>query len=101
MTFDRVTCLRLTTSMFDPYSTTMADYEDVNSKGKKSEIFNRIFDEAGYDTKLRPPGTNNGSGPTTIKISLHIRSIENIDDVRMQYSVQLTFRQEWMDTRMK
>ncbi|XP_021944512.2 glutamate-gated chloride channel isoform X2 [Folsomia candida] len=93
--------VRLTTSMFDPYSTTMADYEDVNSKGKKSEIFNRIFDESGYDTKLRPPGLKNGTGPTVIKVSLHIRSIENIDDVRMQYSVQLTFRQEWVDPRLK
>ncbi len=92
--------IRFTTTMFDPYSTTMADYEDVNSKGKKSEIFHQLFEEAGYDTKLRPVGKN-GTGPTVVKVSLHIRSIENIDDIRMQFSVQMTFRQEWLDPRLK
>jgi anionic glutamate receptor len=83
-------------------TSTMADYEDVNSRGRKSEIFDEILEKGKYDTKLRPPGlSGNGSGPTVIQVSLHIRSIENIDDVKMQYSVQLTFRQQWIDPRLK
>lgn len=48
------------------------DYEDINSMGRKTEIFSKILDEAGYDTKLRPPGVN-GTGPTVVQVSLHIR----------------------------
>jgi len=73
---------------------------DINSSSMKSEIFLSILDNSGYDKKLRPPGINNGTGPTAIAVSLYIRSIENIDDVRMEYSVQLTFRQEWLDPRL-
>ncbi len=76
------------------------EFENINSMGKKTEIFSKILDDAGYDTKLRPPGIN-GTGPTTVQVSLYVRSIENIDDVKMQYSVQTTFRQEWVDPRLK
>lgn len=75
------------------------DYEEMSAKMKKSEIFRHLFDE-NYDPQLRPPGLN-GTAQVIVRISLHIRSIENIDDVRMQYSVQLTFRQEWNDPRLK
>lgn len=93
-------------SSYDPYltdqisTTPIADYEDVNSKSKKSEIFNKIIDGNGYDSKIRPPSLN-GSGPTNITVGIYLRSVENVDDVRMQYSVQMTFWQEWTDPRLK
>ncbi len=31
-------------------------------------------------------------GPTTISVNMMIRSIDKIDDVKMEYSVQITFR---------
>ena len=31
--------------------------------------------------------------------SLFVRSFEKIDDVKMEFSVQITFRQQWNDNR--
>ena len=33
--------------------------------------------------------------------SLFIRSFEKIDDVKMEFSVQITFRQQWYDNRLE
>ena len=38
-------------------------------------------------------------GPTIVWVNLFVRSFEKIDDVRMQFSVQITFRQQWNDNR--
>lgn len=85
----------------DEISTTpISDYEDVNSKPKKSEILTSIIDGSDYDPKIRPPSPN-GSGPTQVHVGVYLRSVENIDDVRMQYSVQMTFWQDWIDPRLK
>lgn len=33
--------------------------------------------------------------------SLFVRSFEKIDDVKMEFSVQITFRQRWYDNRLE
>ena len=33
-------------------------------------------------------------------VNLFIRSFAKIDDVKMEYSVQITFRQKWSDDRL-
>lgn len=33
-------------------------------------------------------------------VNLYIRSFAKIDDVKMEYSVQITFRQKWHDDRL-
>ena len=33
--------------------------------------------------------------------SLFMRSFEKIDDVKMEFSVQITFRQQWYDNRLE
>ena len=38
-------------------------------------------------------------GPTTVLVNLFVRSFEKIDDVKMEFSVQITFRQQWNDNR--
>ena len=38
-------------------------------------------------------------GPSLVWVNLFVRSFEKIDDVRMQFSVQITFRQQWNDNR--
>ena len=50
--------------------------------------------------QIRPHGVN-GSGPVVVYVNLHVRSIENIDDIKMEYTAQITFRQSWIDTRVK
>ena len=47
---------------------------------------------------------NNGDSilddATLIMVNLFIRSFAKIDDVKMEYSVQITFRQKWSDDRL-
>ena len=33
-------------------------------------------------------------GPTKVMVNLFVRSFEKIDDVKMEFSVQITFREE-------
>ncbi|KAG8178490.1 hypothetical protein JTE90_023420, partial [Oedothorax gibbosus] len=40
-------------------------------------------------------------GPALVRVNIYIRSISEIDDVRMEYSVQLTFREQWRDERLQ
>ena len=59
------------------------------------------------ELNFRPKGVSllNGSssegsdGPTTVFVNLFVRSFEKIDDVKMEFSVQITFRQQWNDNR--
>ena len=47
-----------------------------------------------YDTRMRPLGINSTDGPTIVRVNLYVRSFEKIDDVKMEFSVQITFREE-------
>ncbi|RWS21452.1 glutamate gated chloride channel GluCl5-like protein [Leptotrombidium deliense] len=40
-------------------------------------------------------------GPCIVHINILIRSISKISDLDMEYSAQLTFREEWKDSRLK
>ena len=49
-------------------------------------------------------GSNSSSdeqAPTVVLCSLMVRSFEKIDDVKMEFSVQITFRQQWYDNRLE
>ncbi|KRT84711.1 transmembrane ion channel, partial [Oryctes borbonicus] len=39
--------------------------------------------------------------PTTVSINLHIISVSQIDDLKMLYTLDLFFRQEWTDDRLQ
>ncbi|KAI1705759.1 neurotransmitter-gated ion-channel ligand binding domain-containing protein [Ditylenchus destructor] len=68
-----------------------------------TEIINTLMSR-GYDWRVRPPGTNlsipGSHGPVIVQVDMLIRSISKIDDVNMEYSVQLTFRESWVDGRL-
>lgn len=38
--------------------------------------------------------------PVEVEVNAYIRSMSNIDFVKMEYTVQLTFRQTWVDDRL-
>ncbi|KZR99339.1 putative Glutamate-gated chloride channel [Daphnia magna] len=40
-------------------------------------------------------------GPTKVDINLMFRGISDISDNKMQFSVIVTFREEWLDDRLK
>jgi anionic glutamate receptor len=67
------------------------------SKGETEfEILERLLQH--YNPKIRPPAIN-GTG-TIVTINSFVRDFEYIDDAKMEYGVQLTFRQQWVDQRL-
>ncbi|KAB0791568.1 hypothetical protein PPYR_03368 [Photinus pyralis] len=68
---------------------------------KEKAILARILSPERYDPRLRPPGLNNTEGPTEVRVNTFVRSIYSIDDLNMEYKLQLTFRQQWEDARLK
>ncbi|KAG9509853.1 Glutamate-gated chloride channel, partial [Fragariocoptes setiger] len=60
----------------------------------EKQIVDRILGE-GYDKRIRP-----SEKAAIVTVNTLIRSISEIDDVKMEYSVQLSLRQEWVDERL-
>ncbi|KAI6186316.1 Glutamate-gated chloride channel [Aphelenchoides besseyi] len=88
------------TSIPDAKPTIDAELAEATSD---TEIINKLLNR-GYDWRVRPPGTNlslpGSHGPVAVTVNMLIRSISKIDDVSMEYSVQLTFRESWVDGRL-
>ncbi|CAJ0564911.1 unnamed protein product, partial [Mesorhabditis spiculigera] len=63
-------------------------------------ILNNLL--ANYDMRVRPPPTNasDPNGPVVVRVNILIRMLSKIDVVNMEYSMQITFREEWMDRRL-
>ena len=38
---------------------------------------------------------------TTVVVNIYLRSINDIDDYKMEFSVQVTFREQWNDERLR
>jgi len=83
-------------------STKVVNYRQVEKK-----ILDRILSPNIYDSQIRPKGTSNSmnqsdsDGPTKVLVNLFVRSFEKIDDVKMEFSIQITFRQQWNDNRLE
>ncbi|XP_057338654.1 glutamate-gated chloride channel isoform X7 [Microplitis mediator] len=73
----------------------------VNYREKEKEVLDDILGEKKYDARIRPSGENGTDGPTIVDVNIFLRSISKIDDYKMEYSVQLTFREQWLDERLK
>uniref|UniRef100_A0A915D2G7 Uncharacterized protein n=1 Tax=Ditylenchus dipsaci TaxID=166011 RepID=A0A915D2G7_9BILA len=87
----------------------LAGTQSTEASADNTEIINTLLSKGstiphGYDWRVRPPGTNlslpGNHGPVIVKVDMLIRSISKIDDVNMEYSVQLTFRESWVDGRL-
>lgn len=80
----------------------------VAAQGRRSNIRQRekqLLDQllgSQYDTKIRPNALANSSvGETEVAVNLLLRSVSKIDDFNMEYSVQLTLREQWFDDRLR
>uniref|UniRef100_A0A336MVD8 CSON007874 protein n=1 Tax=Culicoides sonorensis TaxID=179676 RepID=A0A336MVD8_CULSO len=85
-------------------SASLANNAKVNFREKEKKILDQILGAGKYDARIRPSGINGtGSidGPAIVRVNIFVRSISKIDDVTMEYSVQLTFREQWTDERLK
>lgn len=72
----------------------------TNHRQEEKKILDQILEPEVYDTRMRPTGVAI-SGSTVVNVNLYFRSFEKIDDVKMEYSIQITFRQQWNDHRLK
>ncbi|XP_042113434.1 gamma-aminobutyric acid receptor subunit alpha-4 isoform X2 [Peromyscus maniculatus bairdii] len=73
-----------------------------NSKDEKlcPENFTRILDSLldGYDNRLRP---GFGGPVTEVKTDIYVTSFGPVSDVEMEYTMDVFFRQTWIDKRLK
>ena len=76
----------------------------MNYRQLEKRILDRILHPDIYDSQIRPKGVSTNvtetDGPTRVTVNLFVRSFEKIDDVKMEFSFQITFRQQWNDNRL-
>ena len=76
----------------------------TNFRKVEKKILDRLFSPAVYDSAARPLGfkgnRTDAEGPTRVFVNVFVRSFEKIDDVKMEFSFQITFRQQWNDNRL-
>ncbi|CAK9301657.1 unnamed protein product [Gordionus sp. m RMFG-2023] len=69
----------------------------------EKSILDTLFNN--YDKRVRPGtgkmGNITENDPAIVTVNMYLRSISKIDDVSMEYSIQLTFREEWNDERLR
>ncbi|XP_039283165.1 glutamate-gated chloride channel isoform X7 [Nilaparvata lugens] len=73
----------------------------INYREKEKQVLDQILGPSSYDARIRPSGVNQTDGPAIVRVNLFVRSIATISDIKMEYSVQLTFREQWLDERLK
>ncbi|XP_077183317.1 gamma-aminobutyric acid receptor subunit alpha-6 isoform X2 [Paroedura picta] len=70
-----------------------------------SESITRILDKLldGYDNRLRPGfgGRGNPGAVTEVKTDIYVTSFGPVSDVEMEYTMDVFFRQTWIDERLK
>jgi len=97
-------CLQLLVFLEPGWSLQSADprgaAQMINYREEEKRILDEILGKSVYDNRIRPSGTNGTDDATLIMVNLFIRSFAKIDDVKMEYSVQITFRQKWSDDRL-
>ncbi|XP_055485413.1 gamma-aminobutyric acid receptor subunit alpha-4 isoform X1 [Psammomys obesus] len=78
------------------------EFPGQNSKDEKlcPENFTRILDSLldGYDNRLRP---GFGGPVTEVKTDIYVTSFGPVSDVEMEYTMDVFFRQTWIDKRLK
>ncbi|XP_042192604.1 gamma-aminobutyric acid receptor subunit alpha-4 [Callorhinchus milii] len=83
----------------------MCSVGETSGKIKKEEKlypenFTRILDRLldGYDNRLRP---GFGGAVTEVKTDIYVTSFGPVSDVEMEYTMDVFFRQTWVDKRLK
>ncbi|XP_051275219.1 gamma-aminobutyric acid receptor subunit alpha-6a isoform X1 [Dicentrarchus labrax] len=69
--------------------------EKINSDNI-TRILDRLLD--GYDNRLRP---GSGGGVTEVKTDIFVTSFGPVSDVEMEFTMDMFFRQMWVDERLK
>ncbi|XP_030836732.1 gamma-aminobutyric acid receptor subunit beta-1 [Strongylocentrotus purpuratus] len=72
------------------------DEDALRLQNQTAEILNRIFD--GYDKRLRP---GFGGPPIDVTVSMYVYSMGPITESKMEYTLDMYFRQQWRDERLQ
>ncbi|XP_042884812.1 glutamate-gated chloride channel-like isoform X5 [Penaeus japonicus] len=75
------------------------EISSANFRAREKQIIDEIIGPENYDKRIRPAGTND-TGPAIVRINIMIRNVETISDVKMEYSIQIYFREQWKDHRL-
>ncbi|XP_031556137.1 gamma-aminobutyric acid receptor subunit beta-4-like isoform X2 [Actinia tenebrosa] len=75
----------------------VASSSTQSKKNHVSSILDRILIHEKYDKRLRP---NYEDGPVIVKVGFWVLSIDSINVVDMDYSLDIFLRQSWKDERM-
>ncbi|KAM3721771.1 Glutamate-gated chloride channel subunit beta [Dirofilaria immitis] len=72
----------------------------VHGSSEEQLILEKLLQD--YDQRVRPPPTNSSAanGPVIVKVNIMLRMLSKIDVVNMEYSMQITFRERWLDRRL-
>jgi len=73
----------------------------VNYRKEEAKILDSVMGTTVYDSRIRPSGINGTDSATTVYVNIFVRSFSKIDDVKMEYSFQITMRQQWNDKRLR
>ncbi|XP_003702973.1 glycine receptor alpha 1 isoform X4 [Megachile rotundata] len=93
--------LVLLTVLLHPSRCVSAMKPPTNFREKEKQVLDNILGPGRYDARIRPSGENATDGPAIVRVNLFVRSIATISDIKMEYSVQLTFREQWLDERLR
>ncbi|XP_042534120.1 gamma-aminobutyric acid receptor subunit alpha-4 isoform X2 [Dipodomys spectabilis] len=85
---------------FLPRSLNESPGENQKEEKMCPENFTRILDSLldGYDNRLRP---GFGGPVTEVKTDIYVTSFGPVSDVEMEYTMDVFFRQTWIDKRLK
>uniref|UniRef100_A0AAN0N7B7 Glutamate-gated chloride ion channel n=1 Tax=Polyphagotarsonemus latus TaxID=1204166 RepID=A0AAN0N7B7_9ACAR len=76
----------------------------ANKRAAEKRILDSIIGHGKYDSRIRPSGVNSTlekDGPCNVTVNIFVRSIGKISDLDMEYSIQITFREQWNDSRLE
>eukprot|EP00093_Oithona_nana_P005230 05230.XXX_28095_35047_1 [CDS] Oithona nana genome sequencing. len=77
----------------------------VDLRQKEKQILDKVLGPTVYDRRIRPGSGNltsiNDKSSTSVTVNIYLRSINDIDDYKMEFSVQVTFREQWNDERLR
>merc|ERR1711884_492515 len=75
--------------------------KEPNYRQIEKKILDDVLNPEVYDPRIRPAGLNSTDGATDVYVNVFVRSFSSIDDVKMEYSFQVTLRQQWNDKRLR
>jgi cation transporter family protein len=62
-----------------------------------------ILNNSSYNADVRPTvgGEDNPVNATLVSVNLLVRAIDDVDDLKMRFTMQITLRQRWMEQRIE